>query len=225
MLISALIFDLDGTLLDTLTDIASAANSVLESEGLPAHPAGEYRQLVGEGVIRLFQKALPADRQEAGLVDRCVAEFRVAYSKSWNVHTRAYEGIAELLDALQSRGLGLSVLSNKPDEFTQRYIEAYLSKWSFRAVLGHRDGQARKPDPAGALEIAERLGVSPERFLFLGDSAIDMETARRAGMHPIGAAWGFRSREELLASGAEVVIEHPLDLIGLIDRARACATY
>jgi phosphoglycolate phosphatase len=215
--VQAVLFDLDGTLLDTLEDIAAAANEVLGRHGLPAHPPGAYRRFIGDGVAMLFRRALAPEHAEPEQVARCVEDFRDAYSRSWNVRTRPYDGIPELLDALTSRGLVLALLSNKPDDFTRLCASAYLARWPFRAVLGQREGTPRKPDPAAALEIAHRLGIPVGQFLYVGDSAVDMETARRAGMRPVGVSWGFRPAEELWAAGAEAAIAHPAELLGILD--------
>jgi phosphoglycolate phosphatase len=218
MTFRAVLFDLDGTLLDTLADIAHAANTMLGREGLPTHQVDAYRGFIGGGVATLFRRALPPERCDDERVARCVAEFREVYGRTWNVHTRPYDGIPELLDALAARGLALAVLSNKPDDFTRRCAKAYLAPWPFRVVLGEREGVPRKPDPTGAREVAQRLGLAPETFLYAGDSATDMETALRAGMHPVGVAWGFRPSEELRSAGAEAIIAHPGELLGLLDR-------
>jgi len=221
MQVRAVLFDLDGTLLDTLADIADAANGVLRSRGFPEHPTEAFRAFIGEGVAVLFLRALPPDRASDELVARCVEEFRAAYAKNWNDQTRPYEGIPALLDALTRRGLALAMLSNKPDEFTQLYADTYLARWPFPAVFGSREGVPRKPDPAGALEVVRALSIPAELFLYVGDSAVDMETARRAGMHPIGAAWGFRTAEELWSGGAEAVIERPAELLEILDGRRS----
>ena len=212
----AVLFDLDGTLLDTLADIAHAANEVLEHLGFATHPPEAYRRFIGDGVAVLFRRALPPGHDEPERVARCVADYRETYGRVWNVRTRPYDGIAALLDGLTSRGLGLAVLSNKPDDFTGLCVAEYLARWPFRAVLGHREGTPRKPDPAGALEIVHRLGVPAGQFLYVGDTAVDMETARSAGMRPVGAAWGFRPAEELWAAGAETVIAQPADLLEIL---------
>ena len=213
----AVIFDLDGTLLDTLADIADSANRVLAARGWPTHPVDAYRQFVGEGASRLFERALPADRRQPEVVAECVAGFRQAYAENWNVQTKAYDGVAELLDALSARDVMMAVLSNKPDSFTRRCVDEYLSRWRFEVVLGLREGVPRKPDPAGALEIAARLDAATDRFVYLGDSATDMRTARSAGMRAVGAAWGFRSMDELESAGAEVVIQRPMDFLAIVD--------
>jgi phosphoglycolate phosphatase len=216
--VRAVLFDLDGTLLDTLEDIARSANEVLEGLGLPPHPIDAYRRFIGDGVGNLFQRAFPAGVEDAGLADRCEEGFRLVYGRGWNVASRPYPGIPELLDGLVSRGLGMAVLSNKPDLFTRQCVEEYLADWPFQAVIGNREGVPRKPDPGSALDIAGRLGVAPGQIAYLGDSSVDMTTARRAGMIPIGAAWGFRSVAELCSSGAIEVVAHPLELLALIDR-------
>jgi phosphoglycolate phosphatase len=213
----AIIFDLDGTLLDTLADIAFSANAVLEELGLPGHGEGDYRQFVGEGVARLFEKALPAERRSRETIERCVEGFGMTYGANWNVRTRPYEGIPELLDALTAKKTPMAVLSNKPQEFTVRCVEHYFSAWKFTAVFGQRDGVPRKPDPAGALEIVERLRLPREQVAYLGDSSIDMQTAQNAGLFGIGASWGFRSVEELRAARASDIVAKPQELLRHFD--------
>jgi phosphoglycolate phosphatase len=216
----AVVFDLDGTLLDSLADIGEAANSVLARLGFPSHALEEYRQFVGEGVAVLFHRALTADRRTDEIVARCVSEFQIAYSQNWNVHTKPYTGIPELLDLLGGRGLKMAVLSNKPHEFARRCVEHYFPA-RFELVFGAREGVARKPNPAAAIEIAQRLNIAAGDFVYVGDSAVDMETALNAGMIPIGVAWGFRSVDELRAAGAGAIITQPLELLGLLDGPRA----
>jgi phosphoglycolate phosphatase len=212
MRFAAVLFDLDGTLLDTLEDIADAANAVLTSQGLPTHSLTAYKLFVGEGVRRLFEKALPENCRGAETIARCAARFNDEYGRRWNTKTHPYDGILPLLASLRER-MPLAVLSNKPQAFTEQCASHYLPAGTFTCVLGQREGVPPKPDPAGALEVARRLSLPPEKIAYLGDSSIDMQTAVRAGMYPIGAAWGFRSREELLAHGAAAVIERPDELL------------
>ncbi|MFO0950615.1 MAG: HAD family hydrolase [Isosphaeraceae bacterium] len=218
--VRAILFDLDGTLLDTLDDIADAANAVLEAGGFPTHPTADFRRFIGEGVAVLFRRALPqgAADAEPELVARCVARFQVEYGERWHVKSRPYDGIPELLDALTARGLTLGLLSNKPDDFTRRYGEHYLARWPFRVVLGAREGVPRKPDPTSALEVAARLGLPPAAIVYVGDSAVDVETAVRSGMIPVGVSWGFRPVEELRAAGARMILDRPHDLLGWLER-------
>lgn len=215
----AVLFDLDGTLIDSLADISAAANAVLEPLGVPAHPAADYKRFIGDGVATLFRRALPEDRVEPDLIDRCVASFGATYERTWNVRSRLYDGIPELLDALVGRRLALAVLSNKPDAFTRKCVEHYLSAWPFPVVFGERAGVPRKPDPAGAIEVANRLEIPAGQFLYVGDTSVDMETARRAGMTPIGVSWGFRPESELHAAGAVAVVDRPIELLEWIEGA------
>ena len=214
----AVLFDLDGTLLDTLGDIAGAANAALALEAMPIHPAASYRQFIGDGVAMLFRRALPPDRDhDDARIDRCVAHFHATYAAAWNVSTQPYPGIPDLLDALRARDLPLAILSNKPDEFTQLCTRAYLGRWSWAAVVGQRDDVPRKPDPTSALIIARHLGLSPAAIVYVGDSSVDMRTARASGMTAVGVSWGFRSVEELRATGASAIIDHPGELLALLD--------
>ncbi len=216
----AVIFDLDGTLLDTLADIADSVNSTLARFGLPTHRVDAYRQFIGDGITMLVSRALPAEKRNDDIVTDCVKVFRENYSRNWKVNTRPYHDVEELLDSLSAKHVKIAVLSNKPDDFTKRCIDELLPNHSFEMILGQRDGIPRKPDPAGALEIAEGLGIKPSRFLYLGDSAVDMETAVRAGMFPVGALWGFRPLEELWEHGAQAVIHGPMELLGLLKKLR-----
>jgi phosphoglycolate phosphatase len=210
---SAIIFDLDGTLLDTLADIAEAANRVLVQRGFAPHPLDSYRQFVGEGVRVLFERSLPHEACSDEVLAACGEDFRQVYAQCWNVQTRPYDGIEDLLSLLVTRGVRLAVLSNKPDVFTKSCVREYFPQFPFEAVLGQRDGTPRKPDPAGAREIAATMDLAPDRFLYLGDTAVDMQTALAAGMFPVGALWGFRPLSELLSGGARVVIERPAALL------------
>ena len=213
----AIIFDLDGTLLDTLDDIANSANQVLATRGLPTHPNRDYRMLIGEGVVKLMHRALPEKHRDEATVQACVAAYVQEYERRWNDQTKPYAGVPELLDALGTRGVKLAVLSNKPDQFTQQCVGELLAKWRFEVVLGANDRFPRKPDPASAIEVARRLGVLPGECLYLGDSGVDMQTACAAKMCAVGALWGFRDREELLRKGARLLIAKPSEVLEYLD--------
>jgi phosphoglycolate phosphatase len=213
----AVLFDLDGTLLDTIRDLADAANAALGQLGFAGHPVEAYKRLVGDGVEMLVRRALPPDRVDAAAVARCTALMKQEYSDRWARTTRPFDGIPEMLDALTARGIPLAVLSNKPDEFTQLCVARLLPRWRFAAVVGQSPRRPIKPDPAGALEIAARLGRPPAEVLYLGDTDTDMQTAAAAGMFPAGVLWGFRTREELLANGAKALLERPLELLDLLS--------
>ena len=216
MTYKAILFDLDGTLLDTLEDLGNSVNSVLARRDLPTHALDEYRYFVGDGTAMLITRALPQGKRNDETVRACLEELREAYGRNWNVNTRPYEGIPEMLDALTEHGLKMAVLSNKQHEFTRLCVADLLSNWTFDVVFGQRDEVRRKPDPTGALEVAERLNLPPADFLYLGDSAVDMKTATAAGMFPVGVLWGFRPAEELKEVGARALIERPLEILDLL---------
>lgn len=213
----AVIFDLDGTLLDTLEDIGTAVNRVLIRKGFPSHPINLYREFVGEGAQLMIMRALPAERCDADTVKTCLEEYLEEYGRSWNETTRPYEGIPDLLDTLVSRGIKLAVLSNKPEVFTMQCVNEFLSRWTFDMIIGENESIPRKPDPQGALAIVEHLHIRPEEFIYVGDSEVDMKTAKAAGMFAVGVPWGFRSREELQREGADILIEHPMEIVKLIS--------
>ena len=213
----AILFDLDGTLLDTLEDIADAMNRVLSERGYAKHSVEAYRYFVGNGSLVLVKRALPKDRREDEVIRSCLEAFLHDYGRTWKVKTKPYEGIPALLDALTKRGLRMAVLSNKRDEIAKETVSELLSRWLFDAVVGQRDEVPAKPDPAAAIEIAKEMQIPPGEYLYLGDSAVDMKTAVAAGMFPVGALWGFRSRDELLGGGARVLIGRPIDLLEVLD--------
>jgi len=213
MRFQAVIFDLDGTLVDSLADLGESMNLVLAQLGLPGHPLDAYRHFVGEGLRVLAARALPEQMRSDEMIDRATTLMLEIYSQRLLVHTRPYAGIRELLEGLEASGLKLAVLSNKMDGPTQKITTGLLADCPFAAVFGSRPGVPKKPSPAGALEIAERLGVPPECFLYLGDTAIDMQTAAAAGMFSIGVLWGFRPAGELIRGGAKMLLSHPTHLL------------
>lgn len=209
------IFDLDGTLVDTLEDIADAMDRVLAREGAPGYTYDEYRYLIGHGIRNLVTESLPPELRSEERVGRCYERMLQDYGAHLLDKTRAFDGVPELVRALRADGVPLAVHSNKADAPTQRIVAALLDPADFVEVAGARMGAPLKPDPAVALAIAARFGLSPERVAYLGDSLVDMRTANAAGMVAVGAAWGFRTREELVESGAFAVIDAPLDLLAL----------
>ena len=217
----AILFDLDGTLLDTLEDRATAANRALGTLGLPAHPTDAYRVFVGDGLRTLAERILPGEQRSAAQVDALVAAFEREYSRTWNERTAPYAGVPEMLDRLTGDGYRMSVLSNKPDAFTRLCVEQLLPHWTFAPLYGQRPGVPKKPDPAAALAIAAELGLDPAEVLYLGDTATDMHTARAAGMAAVGVLWGFRSADELHAAGARHLITHPGELAPLLHPSSA----
>jgi phosphoglycolate phosphatase len=212
----AVIFDLDGTLLDTLADIGDSVNRMLAQYGFPTHTMDDYRRFIGNGLKMLVIRALPIEGRSDVLVEACVRRAREIYWENWNRKTQPYDGILELLDALEQKGLPKAVLSNKPHDFTVRYVNAYFDRWAFAVVMGHNDHFPAKPDPASALDIARRIDTPPSAFLFVGDSAVDMQTANAADMHAVGAAWGFRGSLELMANGCRTLVRHPREILFLL---------
>jgi phosphoglycolate phosphatase len=211
----ALIFDLDGTLVDTLQDIAAAMNAALESRGCPPLPPDSYRSRVGWGSRELSRLCLPEGSVTEEEVRRLEREFRWRYEAAPAVRSVPFPGIPEALEELQGRGIPLSILTNKPDETVKPLLAALLPDIRFFRALGAVDGRPRKPDPTAALGIARDLGVPPGRIFFVGDSGVDMRTARNAGMVPIGVAWGYRDVPELESEGAERILRSPRDLLAI----------
>ncbi len=213
MRFKAVIFDMDGTLLDTLQGLADSMNAALRRLGFPEHPVAQYRFFVGRGMDQLVKSALPEAARSAQRIEEGLALMRREYRERWPETTRLYDGVPELLDAVARAGLKAAILSNKADDFTREMSRKLLSRWPFERVRGVRPGGIRKPDPATALEIAEAFQIPPGDFFYLGDTAIDMTTARRAGMFAVGVLWGFRAFDELLDSGARLLLPRPQDLI------------
>ncbi|MDF1823099.1 MAG: HAD family hydrolase [Verrucomicrobiales bacterium] len=213
-----ILFDLDGTLLDTLQDLADSGNAVLEARGFPTHPVDAYRTFVGNGMMNLVRDIFPEEHRPAmgEEAETILAEYRENYGERWQNTTVTFSGIPALLDELTKAEVPIGVLSNKAHDFTGKCVEAFLSDWKWDVVLGAREGVPVKPDPAGAIEAAGILGLRPADCYFIGDSDVDMMTAVNAGMHAIGVAWGFRSVEELRDAGAEYILEEPRDLCSLI---------
>jgi phosphoglycolate phosphatase len=212
----AVLFDLDGTLLDTLQDLAEAVNQGLSAIGLPVHEIAAYRYFLGEGREEMVTKALPPANRDPATIKQVVALVNQYYGLHWRDHTRPYPGVSQLLDSLTEKSVWLTVFSNKPQEFTTLSVDGLLSEWHFDKVLGASPTVPKKPDCSAAIRIASELGLRTSDFLYLGDSGIDMQTAINAGMYPVGALWGFRTREELLEKGAKAVIDKPQDLLRLL---------
>lgn len=208
----AIIFDLDGTLADSLQDIADAMNKTLTRFGYPTYSYDEYKYLVGNGLQNLVTKALPETDRNKARIEEVLSVMMKNYRQALVVKTKLYDGIPELLDKLTQQGFKLALLSNKADELTQEIASKLLSRWKFDCILGASDHFPRKPSPESALYIAEQLEVLPSEVLYLGDTDVDMQTANAAGMFAVGVTWGFRTREELEKNGAKRVIEEPAEL-------------
>ena len=216
MSIKAVLFDLDGTLLDTLEDIGNAVNRIMAGKGFPTHDLDVYRYFVGDGSAMLISRALPEEKRNDDTIRACLREFMADYRQNSNVKTKPYKGVPEMLNALTARGLKMTILSNKPHELTKQCATELLSNWKFDEVIGQRNGTPPKPDPTGALEVAKRLNIPPGDFLYIGDSGVDMKTAVASGMFPVGVLWGFRSMGELKDNGSLALVDRPSEILSLL---------
>lgn len=212
----AVIFDLDGTLINSLYDIADSMNIVLVSHGFPTHDYDKYRLLIGKGLKNLSENAIPEENRNDETIGKVFKDMIQVYGQNVVNKTVLYKGIPELLDLLKTKGYKIAILSNKAHELTTSIAKKILNKWQFDFIIGSKPEIPRKPDPSGALICSEELGIAPESILYLGDSGVDMQTACAAGMTAIGVTWGFRSREELIENGAISTIDSPEELLNLL---------
>lgn len=212
MRFSTIIFDLDGTLVDSLADIAVASNKALDVLGFPPHEVDRYRFFVGDGLMTLARRIVPRETPEEMVIETA-QQFKLQYKDNWNRTTRPYPGIKTTLASLARHELNLAVLSNKPDDFTRLFVNAFFTAEMFGLVFGNRDQVPKKPDPHGALEIANHFGTAPQACLFIGDTAVDIATGKAAGMTSMGVTWGFRERRELEDAGADLIIDSPEEII------------
>ena len=216
MIFKGVIFDLDGTLVNSLEDLADSMNIILQSHTFPTHSISDYKQLIGNGIRNLVLKALPEANRTEALIDTCYNLMIDVYRNNLVTKTKPYNGISGLLDELVSRKMKLAVFSNKADEFTRKIVLTLLPEWNFEAIIGLSIEEYKKPNPFVALQISEKFGLKPEEVLYVGDSGVDMQTANNAGMYAVGALWGFRAKEELLSNGAKVLLNNPKDLLEMI---------
>ena len=208
-----LIFDLDGTLLDSIYDIALCMNEVLTSLKLDTYKIDEYKYFVGSGMDVLIDNAL---KNSIELKDEATKRFKELYEFNLHKNTKPYDGIYELLDELVKLDCNLAVLSNKPDFMTKEYVKTLFKDYPFLEVHGQKEQQAKKPDPIQALNIASKLKINPSEIFFVGDTKVDMQTAKSANMKAIGVLWGFRDEKELRENGADFIVKEPLEIINII---------
>lgn len=216
MIFKGVIFDLDGTLVDSLQDITDSMNTVLRQNGFPTHDIKAYKHFIGHGVRNLVREALPDKYRNEEVILRCFDSMLELYRDNCINKTKMYDGISDLLDELVSRKLKLAVFSNKADELTKKIVMALLPKWDFEVIVGLKIEAHKKPNPIVALKISEKINIPVENIIYLGDTGIDMQTANNAGMYAVGVLWGFRTKEELNLNGAKYLLEHPMDLIKIL---------
>jgi phosphoglycolate phosphatase len=211
-----IIFDLDGTLIDSLEDIAFCMNQVLEELNLPIHKIEDYKYFVGGGISILVENALNGHSKD--IKDEVTKRFKVIYDQKLHAKTKPYDGIYELLDELKKLNCNLAILSNKPHEFTVAYADLLFKDYDFKEIHGQKEEIPKKPDPIAAINIANSFNEACENIYFVGDTMVDMQTAKNANMKGIGVLWGFRDEKELVDNGASFVVKHPLDILEIIKK-------
>ena len=211
------IFDLDGTLLNTIEDLGHAANYALEKNGLATHTLASYPFFVGNGVRRLITRVLPEEHRDDATIDKLLKDFREFYDEHCCDCTKPYPGMPELLRDLSDQGVQMAVASNKYDAAVQKIINHYFGDIDFVAIEGQKEGVNVKPDPSVVFAILAKARVPKREVLYVGDSGVDMETARRACVDSVGVTWGFRPEKELVESLAGTIIHQPNDILGLIE--------
>jgi phosphoglycolate phosphatase len=215
MKFKGVIFDLDGTLVNSLEDIADTMNSVLQNLDYPTHSYDAYQYFIGSGLRNLVSKSLPETHNDEKSIENCYRLMIAEYRDTCTRKTTSYKGIIELLDHLLLYNIKLSVFSNKSDELTKKITAALFPNY-FDSAVGLTTESLKKPNPSEALAISKSMGLKPEEIIFVGDSGIDMQTATNANMFAVGVSWGYRPKEELIENGAKQVLNHPLDLIDIL---------
>lgn len=216
-MIKAAIFDLDGTVCDTIADLAASTNYALSALGFPTHGIEPYKYFVGNGIPKLIYRALPEGHRDEATCLRCKELMLAHYREHYADNSAPYDGIIPLLDNLKEKGIHIAICTNKA-HFMAVTIAEKLFGGLFETVLGQREGYPLKPDPASVNEILEGMGVTPEQTVFIGDSGVDMQTAENAGTHSIGVLWGFREEKELKINGAQHIARAPSDIADIINK-------
>ena len=216
-MIKLVAFDLDGTLVNSLEDLADSANRAFKDLGFSEHDVNEYRYFVGSGVDILFKRALPEGKNGKEMIQKARSLFEEYYNQSYCNKTRPYESVKELLEELKDHHYKIAVLSNKPDHFARHILETLFSETEFDFILGASDRLPKKPEPDGLLQCLNELRIQAEDCIYCGDSDVDILFAHNAGIQAVGAAWGFRGIDELDEAGADYVINYPTDLLTILD--------
>ena len=216
MACEAVIFDLDGTLVDTLEDLSAAMNYGLATLGEPEHTTEESRRMIGNGVRTFVRRALAVDKQH--LQDELLIRMKKRYSSICLEQTRIYDGMDTVVEKLLAMGLRLAVMTNKEHNDAVRIVEHFFGKDTFKYIYGIAENIAVKPDPAATMKIIEKMGIALKNFIFVGDSDVDIQTARAVNIRSVGVTWGFRSREELINAGADLIIDKPAEILEIIAK-------
>ena len=217
-MIKAVIFDLDGTLVNTLYDLGNSTNYILRKNSFPVHAMEEYNYFVGNGIPKLIERALPEGSRSPENIEKYTREFLGYYSKHFADESDAYPGIRDLISFLKKAGIKTAVVTNKSQDMTDLVLKKVFGDGVFDSVVGKREENPAKPDPKPAFLAMSDLGVNPDECIFAGDSAVDILTARNCGAYPVGVLWGFRTEEELKSAGARLVIKEPDELRDFISR-------
>ncbi|MDX1828195.1 MAG: HAD family hydrolase [Lutibacter sp.] len=210
------IFDLDGTLINSVEDIADAMNVMLKQNDLPTHNLKTYEQFLGSGIRDLLKKAVAKKSNEKEFMDTCWNEMIAIYTSNCTNKTKPYNGIINLLDTLVSQKIEMAILTNKADHLAKKIVAELFPTYNFEAVIGLTNEEAKKPNPVTAIQISKKFNLNPNEIVFVGDSGIDMQTATNAGMFAVGVAWGYRDKNELIANGAKFILNHPSDLFKIL---------
>lgn len=217
MIYKAAIFDMDGTLVDTLADLADSVNAMLEHYKFPARSIDEVRQFVGNGARKLMERSLPPEKSgDANFVSDALKIYNECYRERMTNKVKPYDGIPEVLTALEKKNIPLGICTNKQSFAAVAIAEKILSPIKFQKIFGDEPGQPKKPDPTRVLEIAKNFGVQPDEVAYFGDTYVDMKTAVNAGFLPVGVTWGFRPENELRETGAKIIVHRPEEILKLI---------
>jgi phosphoglycolate phosphatase len=218
MKVKAVIFDLDGTLFNSIADIAASCNKMLMNHGFERHPEEDYLKWIGNGAYKLVERALNGKLLDPDqeIINRYLKEYNEIYLNNCTVYSQIYDGIPRVLDFLTAKGISMNINTNKPQDITEKVVQHYFSKWKFDFVIGQQTAGVKKPDPQAALYIAEKLGLSPADMLFIGDSDVDAQTGKNAGMNTIGVAWGYRKIDE--NTGFNLIVSAPGELISVLEK-------
>lgn len=215
-MIKAVLFDLDGTLVDSLTDLAEGVNRAIAKKGFSTHPTEAFKYFVGDGIPKMIERALPENHRDDNTINEIKQEFLEYYSVHYADNTYAYAGMPELVSTLKEQGFIVAVVTNKQQDMADEVVKSLYGN-VFDLIFGKRDGIPAKPDPTAALMAMKQLGVIPDECVFIGDSGMDVATAVNSGAVPVGELWGFRQKNELLKNGAKYVISKPQELLDIIE--------